>query len=63
MVGDVTDKCHDLTVDKNRHGIVDIGQVGAARRVRVVGHKDIAFVDVIAEFLQHTFHQTTIDAM
>ena len=58
MVGNVTDESDQLAVDEDRLGVVDVGQVSAAGRMRIVGNEHIALVNVVAEFLEHTSHET-----
>ena len=57
VVCDVADKGNKLALDKNRLGVVDVGQMRTARRVRIVGDEDIAFLNVVAEFFKHAAHQ------
>ena len=57
MVRDVADPGDDAPVGEDRRGHVDIRQMGAAGRVRIVGDDDIAFLDVVAIARQQAVHQ------
>ncbi len=58
MVGDIADESDQHAFDKNRHCIVDVRQMRAARRMRIVRDKQIALLDRVAVFIQQAAHQT-----
>ena len=57
MVGDIADPGDDAPVREHRGGHVDVGQVRAARGVRIVGDDDVAFLDIVAIARQQAVHQ------
>ena len=52
VVREVGDEAEQLSLDEHRHRVVDVGQMGAARGVRVVGDEEVSVVDVARELLQ-----------
>ena len=56
VVGDIADPGDDAPLCEHRRRHVDVGQMRAARRVRVVGDDDIAFLDVVSVTRQQALH-------
>ena len=57
VVRDVAHEGEQGAVVEHRHRHVDVGQVGAAGDVGIVGDEDVAVVDIAAELLEKLGHE------